>query len=127
MIEVLALDADQLHRRLALGRMHGADVVKVGVARTHGVGADWLDQGWSQALALLDNAPIRHFGDPDCLPVDGPAGAVVVRAAVCRPVIDMAANAEAEFGVLVEDLARIGSRGALPELGPNKVLIGQRL
>src|ERR1700754_3026335 len=100
--------------------MHRPDIVKVGVAGFHVVGTDRLDQGWRLALALLDNAPIRHFGDPGRLPIDGPARAMIVRAAVGRAVIDMTANAKAELGILVKDLARIGPRRALLEFGSDK-------
>src|SRR5271168_473386 len=37
-VEVLALDADKLHRRFALGRVHYADVVELHVAGMHQVG-----------------------------------------------------------------------------------------
>src|SRR5262245_17248619 len=126
MIEVLALDADQFDRRLALGGMHGPNIIKVGVAGLHAVGADGLDQRWRPTPALLEDAPIGHLGHAGGLSVDGPAGAVVVRAAVRGPVIDMTADAKAELGILVQDLARVGARRAFLELAGNEGLIVER-
>src|SRR5262245_55529270 len=126
MIEVPALDADQLDRRLAIGGMHGADVIKMGVARLHAIGADGFDQRRSLTLARLDDAPIRHLGYARGLSVDGPTRAVVVRAAARRPVIDMTADAKAELGILVQDLARVGAGRAFLELAGNEGLIVER-
>jgi hypothetical protein len=51
---------------------------------------------------------------------------VVVRVAVRGPVIDVAADAKTEFGILVQDLARVGAWRALLELVGNEVRFQQR-
>jgi rhodanese-related sulfurtransferase len=78
-IEVPALDADELHRRLALGRMDRADVVELHVAGMHLIRLHRLDQRRLPAFALLDDLPLSHLGDTGRLAVDRPARAVVVR------------------------------------------------
>src|SRR5215510_11146166 len=106
--------------------MHGSNIIEVCVARLHAVGAHRLHQRWGPTAALLDDAPIGHLSHAAGLAVDGPARAVVMRAAVRGPVIDVTADAKPELRILVQDLAGVSARRAFLELTGNKGLIRER-
>src|SRR5690348_4664773 len=125
-VEVLALDADQLARAVAPRRMHVVHVIEMLVARVHHIGAQRLDQGRLVAGARLDDLPVGHLGGLLRLAVDRPALAVVVRLAMRRAVIDVAADAEAELRILVEHLARIAALGPGLEMGGDKPRVLER-
>src|SRR5215469_9028035 len=44
-VEVLALDANEADGSFAIGRVHVANIVKMGITGVHGVGFEGLDQG----------------------------------------------------------------------------------
>ena len=79
MVEVFALDPDQLDRCFALGRMDGADIVEFHVAGVHQVGSRRLDLRRLRGIALLDDVPVGYFRDAGGLSIDCSARAVVVR------------------------------------------------
>jgi hypothetical protein len=125
-VEVCSLDADQFDGRLAPRRMHVADVIEMRIAGLHDVGAQRLDQRRLAALAGRDDLPIRHLGRAFGLPVDRPARAMVVGRANGGSVINMAADAEAELRILVEDLARVCLGGARLQIGRQEHRIARR-
>src|SRR5262245_7082119 len=103
--------------------MHVAHVVEVGVAGMHEVGALRGNERRVGPAAGLDDAPVRHLRDAGGLPVDRPAWPMVVRGTMRRAGVDVAADAETELGVLVEDLARVGAGWAVREVSGEESLV----
>src|SRR3569833_4646136 len=74
-IEVRALDADQLRHRVALGRMDHVHIVEVRIAGTQDVDLLRLDQRRVGTVALPHDLPVGHLGVTLGEAIDRPARA----------------------------------------------------
>src|SRR5580704_5549978 len=85
--------------------MKVALVIDVGHARGQRVAAAQLHRPRLVLARRSKLVPIAHDGLADRLTVDRPGRAMIMRRAFLRAVINMREDAEAVFGILVEDLA----------------------
>lgn len=105
--------------------MHVAGEVEMRHARRQLVGARLLHPARLAVGGRGDDAPVGHVGLALGLAVDRPGGAVIVRAGILGARIDMAADGEAQIGILVQHLTLLGSRHA--EAGGHEILVAQGL
>src|SRR5207247_2644112 len=105
LVHVKALDADQLGRRPAAGRMQIALVIEPGHARRELVRANRARLARLLPAGRRDKLVVGHLGFASRLAVDGPRRAMIVRRRVLRAVVGVREDAEAELGVLVKDVA----------------------
>src|ERR1044071_4251240 len=101
---VLALDPDQPRGALAPGRVEVALVVDVRHPRRQRVGAHVPHLAGPVLGGGLHQRPLVHVGLAPSLTVDRPRGAVIVRRALLRSRVRVGEDAEAELGILVQDL-----------------------
>src|SRR5439155_17368214 len=105
LVHVHALDADQLGRRPAAGRMQIALVIEPGHARRQLVRANRARLARLLPAGRRDKLVVGHLGFALRLAVDCPRRAMIVRRRVLRAVVGVREDAEAELGVLVKDVA----------------------
>src|SRR5712691_7866099 len=103
-VHVHALDADQLGRRPAAGRMQVALVVEPGLARRQLVRANGARLARLLPAGRRDELVVGRLGFSLRLAIDRPRRAVIVRRRVLRAVVGVREDAEAELGVLVKDV-----------------------
>src|SRR6267142_3887501 len=104
-VHVRTLDADQLGRRPAAGRMQIALVVEPGHARRQLVRANRARLARLLPAGRRDELVVGHLGFALRLAVYRPRRAMIVRRRVLRAVVGVREDAEAELGVLVKDVA----------------------
>src|SRR6266478_5376917 len=122
-LDVASLDADQPGGSRAARRMQIALVIDIGIARGELVVANRTrlpDHAVARRRHLL---VIGHDRLTEGLTIDRPGRSVIVRLAFLRALIDMAENAETEFGILVKDLPL---RCVLGEMVANELRVGAR-
>src|ERR1051325_6292045 len=123
-LDVFALDADQPRRAVAARRMQIALVVDISVARSERVVAHRAGLSRPIGARPREALVLGHDRLAKRLTVDRPGRAVIVRLAFLGTLIDMAENAEAELGILVENLPL---RPALGQVLTDELRIGARL
>src|SRR5918996_409288 len=104
-LHVGPLDTDQPRGTVAPGGVHVALVVDVGVARLERVAAGARHLAGLALGRRLQHGPVAHHGLAAGLAVDRPRWPVIVRRALLRVPVVVGEDAEAERGILVEDLA----------------------
>src|SRR6267378_3678304 len=118
-VHVHALDADQLGRRPAAGRMQIALVIEPGHARGQLVRANRARLARLLRAGRRDELVVGHLGFALRLAVDRPRRAMIVRRRVLSTVVGVREDAEAELGVLVKDVAyQRSSRGTTTTAPP---------
>src|SRR6266850_147754 len=122
-VHVRALDADQLGRRPAAGRMQIALVVEPGHARRQRVRANRARLARLLPGSRVDELVVGRLGLALRLPIDRPRWAMVVRRRVFRSGVRVREDAETQFRVFVEDLA---FRRLVREMHGKKLLVAKQ-
>src|SRR5687768_17309044 len=123
-VHVHSLDADELRRSAAPGRVQVPLVVQIGVARRELVGAQRPRLAGLVLGGGGDQRVVGHLGFPLGLPIDRPGRPVVVRRGFLGAGVVVREDAEAELGILVQHLA-LG--GLLVHRGGNELRVAQQL